>query len=60
MVLKDIVMQMVNLVQISKELGNILENISNDAVSHAVVNDAGLFTYGQTLVNLQLEKELYR
>ena len=57
---KGIVMQFVSLGKIGEELGSILETLSNDAVTYAIMNDSLLLTYGQMLINLQLEKELYR
>ena len=53
-------MQFVSLGKIGEELGSILETLSNDAVTYAIMNDSLLLTYGQMLINLQLEKELYR
>lgn len=60
MIQKGVVMQKVNLGEIGCELGKILENLSNDGVTQAIMKDSLLLSYGQNLVNLQLEKELYR
>ena len=60
MVQKGMVMQNIHLGKIGNELGEILNGLNNDPVSAAIMNDSLILAYGQNLVNLQLERELYR
>ena len=42
------------------ELGDVLDGLKHDAVAQAVLDDNLLLHYGQSLVNQQLDSELYR
>ena len=45
---------------IGEELGSVLEGLKNDAVGQTVLQDNLLLHYGQSLVDQQLDSELYR
>ena len=47
--------------QISEQLGSVLNDLrSGDAVTHVIMHEDILLKYGQTLIDMQLEEELYR
>ena len=60
MVQEGLVMPKIHLGEIGKELGEILKGLCNDPITYAMMNDSLILAYGQNLVNLQLERELYR
>ena len=45
---------------IGEELGSVLEHLSCDEVGLTIMQDGLILLYGQTLVNQQLNEEMYR
>ena len=45
---------------IGEELGSVLEHLADDEVGQIVMQDGLILIYGQTLVNQQLNEEMYR